>query len=133
MTSTKALEIEGLKLYVPESWIVEESSAEITLRPLGPGGAVTISTYRHQDPGFRPDAVEQCARFVASRTNQDVEVRGTNTSASAEFSDEEGVWWLVRVITRMGRFALATYNTETHRDSEIGEARAILRSVVFVE
>ena len=131
MTAKKILETQGLRLSIPDTWVVEESSTEITLRPSVRGGAITISTYRHQETNFRPDAVDQCARFIAIRTNQDVEVRGTSVSASADFCDDQRVWWLVRIITRLNRFALATYNTEIQRDGEMEEARAILGGIVF--
>jgi hypothetical protein len=61
------------------------------------------------------------------------EVHGSNRAASADSYDKEGVWWLVRVITRLNRFALATYNTEIQRDGEMREARAILGDIVFVD
>jgi hypothetical protein len=120
-------------LSIPETWVVEESSGEITLRPSIPGGAITVSTYRHEDPDYRADAVEQCARFVASRTDRNIEVHGSRFVAGADFRDADGVWWLVRIITVRNQFALATYNTGIQSDGETREARAILSGIAFVD
>lgn len=131
MTRERKLESLGIRLSVSDNWDVDESASEITLRR-GPGGAITISTYAHEDPGFHIDAVESCSRFVAGMTKRDVEIkRSSGDAATAEFCDEQGVWWIVRVLASQNRFALATYNAVVHLDPGTSEAREILNSVTF--
>ena len=131
MMQEKRLGSLGISLSVFDNWDVVESASEVTLRR-GPDGAITISTYAHEDPSFHVDAVEQCSRFIGGLTKKDVEIkRSSDVAAIAELCDEQGVWWVVRVLTRRNRFVLATYNAGVYLDPEASEARAMLNSVVF--
>jgi hypothetical protein len=127
--SRMQIELRGLRFSVPTSWQVEDSGTEVTVRQSDRSGAITISTYRHQDAGYRADALSECKRFLASRSRQDVQVQGSNSAAMAEFTDGEGIRWIVKTLAGANRFALATYNTALPNGSEETEAWAILSNI----
>jgi len=120
-----------MRLSVPLSWSVNDSGSELTLRRPDHGGAITISTYRHHDPSFAVDALDQCLRFLASRAHGDVPVRGSASRATAEFTDTDGIRWNVTVVASGNRFALATYNSDAPDAQEEREAHDILNGLTL--
>ena len=126
MTPSRPIRLQGLEFSVPPGWNVEDSGSEVTIYRSGSAGAITISTYRNNDATQPANALDQCMRFLASRKHGDVPVRGSPLVATAEFTDESGVRWIVTTTAQGNRFALGTYNSDARDASEESEAREIL-------
>lgn len=129
MTRIVPYQSDAVSLMHPESWSVDADGGEVNLSRSADGGAITISTYRHSDPEFRANALEQGRRFIAHCKQDPGIVSGLASDARAAFEDGEGRFWAVRVVARGNRFALATFNANQRDPEEEAQMRQILDSI----
>lgn len=117
----------------PSEWQLKDEDGSVSLWRSEDGGAITISSARHQDPKHQANALEHCNRFAATPGNLRVVAEGDAQVATATFEDAEGIQWYVRVLTA-GRYGvIASYNfpKEVQREDR-EQASKILDSIVIV-
>jgi hypothetical protein len=109
---------------LPPGWSVKDNLDSVSLWKTSKGGAITISFVEASG-----SALEFCERFAARQAPDPARLDGTADVASAAFTDHDGVWCKLRVLSAGPRMLVASYHASEEDAREEAEADAILASL----
>lgn len=128
--SRRVVRSEFVEVEIPETWSHKIEEGIWSIWKPGVTGAVTISSYTSKHAWAKPDALIICRNFVTKmKAKTTTAVSGDNRRAYAQFEDDKGMRWTVRIHGAGLRYALITFARNAAGESDEAEAAAIMEAV----